>query len=106
MLFQAEDMSRVQLEKPSAFKPNTRWNYLRNDEFTFRYLKQFKTHQEYLDFWYTDLIDKIGMNSMVIETDMAGIMWARPTVGLQHEIGLNLLLYLHKRHLERGTNFQ
>jgi hypothetical protein len=23
-------------------------------------------------FWYMDLIDKIGMNSMVVETDMAG----------------------------------
>jgi hypothetical protein len=34
------------------------------------FCKQFKTHQEYLDFWYTDLIDKIGMNSMVVETDM------------------------------------
>jgi hypothetical protein len=44
------------------------WNY----KFAFRYFaKQFKTHQEYLDFG-TDLIDKIGMNSMVVETDMAG----------------------------------
>jgi hypothetical protein len=28
-------------------------------------LQAVQTHQEYLDFWYTDLIDKIGMNSMV-----------------------------------------
>ena len=33
---------------------------------------QFKTHQEYLDFPYTELIDKIGRHSMVLETDMAG----------------------------------
>ncbi|RBN49822.1 serine hydrolase domain-containing protein [Flavobacterium psychrolimnae] len=74
MLFQAEDMSRVQLEKPSAFKPNTRWNYSSGTTNLLSGIlrKQFKTHQEYLDFWYTDLIDKIGMNSMVIETDMAG----------------------------------
>jgi CubicO group peptidase (beta-lactamase class C family) len=74
MLFQAENMSKSQLEKPAAFEPNTHWNYssgttnllsgiLRN---------QFKTHQEYLDFWYSALIDKIGMHSMIIETDMAG----------------------------------
>jgi len=33
---------------------------------------KFKTHQEYLDFWYTDLFDKIGMHSMIFETDLAG----------------------------------
>ena len=74
MLFQSENMSKVQLLKPSIYKPNTHWNYssgttnllsgiLRN---------QFKTHQEYLDFWYSALIDKIGMHSMLVETDMAG----------------------------------
>lgn len=74
MLFQAEDMSRVQLEKPSAFKPNTNWNYSSGTTNLLSGIlrKQFKTHQEYLDFWYSALIDKIGMNSMVIETDMAG----------------------------------
>jgi hypothetical protein len=25
-----------------------------------------------LDFWYAALIDKIGMQSMIVETDMAG----------------------------------
>jgi CubicO group peptidase (beta-lactamase class C family) len=34
--------------------------------------QQFKTHQEYLNFWYAALIDKIGMNSMLIETDLVG----------------------------------
>ena len=74
MLFQAKDMTKSQLEKPQLFKANTHWNYssgttnllsgiLRN---------QFKTHQEYLDFWYNSLIDKIGMHSMIIETDMTG----------------------------------
>ncbi|MFH6970133.1 serine hydrolase domain-containing protein [Flavobacterium petrolei] len=74
MLFQAEDMTRSQLEKPAAFKPNTRWNYSSGTTNLLSGIlrKQFKTHQEYLDFWYSALIDKIGMNSMVIETDMAG----------------------------------
>ena len=74
MLFQAEDMSRVQLEKPAAFKPNTHWNYSSGTTNLLSGIlrKQFKTHQEYLDFWYSALIDKIGMNSMVIETDMTG----------------------------------
>lgn len=34
--------------------------------------KQFKTHQEYLDFPYQNLIDKIGMHSAIMETDLAG----------------------------------
>ncbi|MDD2674147.1 MAG: serine hydrolase [Flavobacterium sp.] len=74
MLFQAEDMTRSQLEKPAAFKPNTRWNYSSGTTNLLSGIlrKQLKTHQEYLDFWYSALIDKIGMNSMVIETDMAG----------------------------------
>ena len=74
MLFQDANMARSQLVKKAAFPPNLHWNYssgttnllsgiLRN---------QFKTHQEYLDFWYASLIDKIGMSSMVIETDMSG----------------------------------
>ena len=74
MLFLERDMTKIQIHKPFAGKPNETWNYssgttnllsgiLRN---------QFTTHQEYLDFWYTDLIDKIGMNSMVIEADLDG----------------------------------
>lgn len=74
MLFLAEDMTQTQLKKPLTSKPNESWNYssgttnllsgfIRN---------QFKTHQEYLDFWYAELIDKIGMHSMLIETDASG----------------------------------
>ena len=74
MLFQAEDMTRSQLEKPAIYKPNTHWNYSSGTTNLLSGIlrKQFKTHQEYLDFWYSALIDKIGMNSMLIETDMAG----------------------------------
>ena len=99
MLFQAEDMTRAQLEKPAAFKPNTHWNYSSGTTNLLSGIlrKQFKTHQEYLDFWYSALIDKIGMNSMVIETDMAGNYvgssygWA--TTRDWSKFGL---LYLHK----------
>ena len=74
MLFLAENMGRVQLEKPVAFKPNSHWNYSSGTTNLLSYIlrNQFKTHQEYLDFWYAALIDKIGMNSMIVETDMAG----------------------------------
>ncbi|TDD78272.1 serine hydrolase domain-containing protein [Flavobacterium caseinilyticum] len=99
MLFQAGDMSRVQLEKPAVFKPNMSWNYSSGTTNLLSGIlrKQFKTHQQYLDFWYAALIDKIGMNSMVIETDMAGNYvgssygWA--TTRDWSKFGL---LYLHK----------
>jgi len=99
MLFQDEDMSRSQLLKPAVFKPNTHWNYSSGTTNLLSgiLLKQFKTHQEYLDFWYSALIDKIGMHSMVIETDMAGNYvgssygWA--TTRDWSKLGL---LYLHK----------
>ncbi|MFV8371582.1 serine hydrolase domain-containing protein [Flavobacterium sp. LB2P74] len=99
MLFQSEDMTRSQLEKRAEFKPNTHWNYSSGTTNLLSGIlrKQFKTHQEYLDFWYSALIDKIGMNSMVIETDMAGNYvgssygWA--TTRDWSKFGL---LYLHK----------
>ena len=99
MLFQAEDMSQAQLIKPAQFKPNSHWNYSSGTTNLLSGIlrKQFKIHQEYLDFWYTALIDKIGMNSMLVETDMVGNYvgssygWA--TTRDWAKFGL---LYLHK----------
>jgi CubicO group peptidase (beta-lactamase class C family) len=67
-------MTRSQLEKPLAFQPNTHWNYSSGTTNLLSGIlrKQFRSHQEYLDFWYSALIDKIGMHSMLVETDMAG----------------------------------
>jgi CubicO group peptidase (beta-lactamase class C family) len=64
----------MQAEKPLQEKPNASWNYSSGTSNLLSGIlrTQFKTHQEYLDFWYTDLIDKIGMNSMVVETDLEG----------------------------------
>lgn len=74
MLFLDADMTVKQGSKPPIAAPTEVWNYSSG---TTNFLsgvlrKQFKTHQEYLDFPYTELIDKIGMHSMLIETDMAG----------------------------------
>ncbi|QDO95438.1 serine hydrolase [Formosa sediminum] len=74
MLFLREDMPKIPLEKPLEGTPNKNWSYssgttnlisgfIRN---------QFKTNQDYLDFWYAALIDKIGMHSMTLETDLKG----------------------------------
>jgi len=99
MLFQDENMSRSQINKPLVGKPNSKWNYSSGTTNLLSGIvrQQFKTHQEYLDFWYSSLLDKIGMTSAIIETDMAGNFvgssygWA--TTRDWAKFGL---LYLHK----------
>ncbi len=86
MLFLERDMTKIQIDKPLVGKPNESWNYSSGTTNLLSGIlrKQFKTHQEYLDFWYSNLIDKIGMNSMVVEADLAGnyvgssYAWATP----------------------------
>ena len=74
MLFIEEDMSKSQRIKPLSGKPNESWNYSSGtSNLLCGFLRnQFDTEQAYLDFWYQALIDKIGMHSMLIETDYAG----------------------------------
>jgi len=74
MLFLERDMTKMQEEKSLVGKPNETWNYSSGTSNLLSGIlrNQFKTHQEYLDFWYTDFIDKIGMNSMVLEADLSG----------------------------------
>ncbi len=75
MLFLESNMGEVQLKKQLTGNPDASWNYSSG---TANLLagnllrKQFKTYQEYLDFWYRELLDKIGMHSSLIETDMEG----------------------------------
>ena len=99
MLFLSRNMGRIQLEKKVAYKPNTHWNYSSGTTNLLSYIlrNQFKTHQEYLDFWYSALIDKIGMNSMVVETDMAGnFIGSSYAWATSRDWGKFGLLYLHE----------
>lgn len=86
MLFIAEDMTKPQIDKPLVGKPNNTWNYSSGTTNLLSGIlrQQFKTHQEYLDFWYGSLFDKIGLDSALVEVDMAGNFvgssygWATP----------------------------
>lgn len=74
MLFLEADMTRSAADNDQVATPGEVWNYSSG---TTNYLsgilrRRFGTYQEYLDFPYKELIDKIGMNSMVLEADMAG----------------------------------
>ena len=74
MLYLDTDMTLAQINKPFVGKPNESWNYSSGTSNLLSGIvrQQFTTHQEYLDYWYSDLIDKIGMHSMILEADLAG----------------------------------
>jgi CubicO group peptidase (beta-lactamase class C family) len=74
MLYLETDMSKSQAKKPLVGKPNQTWNYSSGTSNLLSGIvkSKFKTPQDYLDFWYTDLFDKIGMHSLIFETDLAG----------------------------------
>jgi CubicO group peptidase (beta-lactamase class C family) len=99
MLFLERDMTKTQVLKELEYKPGTHFNYSSGTTNLISGVlrSQFKTQQEYLDFPYTQLIDKIGMNSMLFETDMegnyVGSSYAWATTRDWAKLGL---LYLHK----------
>ncbi|WP_224484258.1 serine hydrolase domain-containing protein [Robertkochia aurantiaca] len=71
MLFKAPDMAAVQKGKPLEHVPGDFWLYSSGTTNLLSGLlaERFDNRQEYLNFPYKELIDRIGMNSMVMETD-------------------------------------
>ncbi len=86
MLFEAQDVSQVQRQKPLAFPIGEHWVYSSGTTNLLCGLlrEQFDTPEAYLDFPYQRLFNKIGMTSMVLETDLSGCYigssygWATP----------------------------
>lgn len=74
MLFLDSDMSKLPGEKPAIAEPTEIWNYSSGTTNLLSGIlrQQFRDHQDYLNFPYGALIDKIGMYSMVLEADLAG----------------------------------
>lgn len=99
MLFQMDDMTKPQSEKQTAFEPNTHFSYSSGSTNLLSGLlrNEFDSYSEYLNFPYKRLIDRIGMHSMVLETDAAGNFigsaygWATT-----RDWGKFGLLYLHE----------
>ncbi|MBT8185015.1 MAG: beta-lactamase family protein [Eudoraea sp.] len=74
MLFLEADMTIAQGKKSVIAAPGEIWNYSSG---TSNFLsgilrKELKSYREYLDFPYRELIDRIGMHSMLIEADING----------------------------------
>ncbi len=74
MLFMSADMTRIQEDKQALAQPGELWNYSSGTSNLLSGVlrQQFSSHQDYLNFPYQELIDKIGMSSMLIEADLAG----------------------------------
>ena len=74
MLFLSEDMAAIQAEKELLGPPGSIWNYSSGTSNLLSGLmrNRFESDQDYLDFAYREFIDRIGMFSMVVETDLDG----------------------------------
>ncbi|MGY5352222.1 serine hydrolase domain-containing protein [Wenyingzhuangia sp. IMCC45533] len=72
MLFDDKDVTTRAINKPAKHKPEKVFNYASGTTNILSAIlkKQLNTEQEYLDFPYQKLVDKIRMHSMVIETDL------------------------------------
>lgn len=99
MLFQADNMAKAQLPKTLEYQPNTHFSYSSGSTNLLSGLlrKEFDSYSEYLNFPYKRLIDRIGMHSMLIETDAAG-NFAASAYGwaTTRDWGKFGLLYLHQ----------
>jgi len=86
MLFKAKDVSKAQLHKPLGYPIGEHWVYSSGTtNLLCGLLKEnFDTPEAYLDFPYKRLFNKLGMTSMVLETDLSGCYigssygWATP----------------------------
>ena len=74
MLFLSADMTTVQEDKQALAQPGEVWNYSSGTSNLLSGVlrRHFTTYQDYLNFPYQELIDKVGMSSMLIEADLAG----------------------------------
>ncbi|MBP2831139.1 serine hydrolase [Aquimarina sp. U1-2] len=74
MLYLDTDMTTSQIYKKARHTPNQYWYYSSGVSNLLSGILRtyFDTYQEYLDYPYREFIDKIGMHSMLIETDLAG----------------------------------
>jgi len=74
MLFLESNMAESQAKKQAVTPPTESWNYSSGTSNLLSGLlrTKFDSYQEYLNFPYNALIDKVGMHSMFLETDLAG----------------------------------
>ena len=74
MLFMESNMAASQAKKNVVAPPTKIWNYSSGTSNLLSGIlrSKFDSYQNYLNFPYKALIDKIGMHSMILETDLVG----------------------------------
>jgi len=74
MLFEQNDMGEYAASYESEFNPGNHWEYSSGTTNILGKLirDQFESHQEYLEFPYKGLLNKLGISSFVIEPDASG----------------------------------
>ncbi|MDX1314276.1 MAG: serine hydrolase [Eudoraea sp.] len=74
MLFMTGDMTKAQENKEHLGAPGDIWNYSSGTSNLLSGIlrKELSNYQDYLNLPYKELADRIGMHSLLIETDLAG----------------------------------
>ena len=74
MLFAKSDMAKYAISKPAAFPPDSVWYYSSGTTNIVSEIikRSLASHEEYLAFPRNALFNKIGMRSIVLETDASG----------------------------------
>lgn len=73
MLFLAEELYKLPLEKPLIHQPGTKWYYSSGTtNLLARIVREKIGEESYLAFPYDSIFNRIGMTSAVLETDEAG----------------------------------
>ncbi len=74
MLFEQDNMGDYAASYKSEFESGSHWEYSSGTTNIIGKLirDQFDSHEDYLDFPYVSLLDKLGINSFVMETDASG----------------------------------
>ncbi|MEH0157135.1 serine hydrolase [Limibacter armeniacum] len=74
MLFENENMARFALRQPLKYTPGSYWRYSSGDTNILSYLlaQYFDSLEDYWRFPYEELFNKLGLDSMFLETDAGG----------------------------------
>jgi len=74
MLYMEDDFPKYAIEKPYKYKPGTHWEYSSGTSNIVAKIaaEKFENNNEYYQFIYDALLNKIGMHSAEIETDAYG----------------------------------
>lgn len=108
MLFTKDNMGDYAADYKSEFEPGSHWEYSSGTTNIIGKLirDQFDSHEEYLRFPYEKLLNKLGINSFVIEPDASGhYVFSSYCYGTPRDWAKLGLLYLNNGVINKDTIF-